>query len=185
MGHVNVHIFTSFIPIREQQKKLSSLEMELSAARQEGFVPKFLTENNATPKKRPLAVIGILTGFGRKSNRDAIRKAWMGTGMALVIVFSAIHVSFLYLLSFLQSGIKDGCSNVGHDAFYRRRLKHKSLYPLNVLFSTFPGNSMNKMESEKGIIVRFIIGRRCAFPCSLVNLNSHPPQKSRVLVQFT
>ncbi|KAL1552785.1 Hydroxyproline O-galactosyltransferase HPGT1 [Salvia divinorum] len=45
------------IECREQQKILSGLEMELAAARQEGF--------------------------GRKSNRDAIRKAWMGTGTTL------------------------------------------------------------------------------------------------------
>lgn len=55
--------------------------MELAAARQEGFVSKLLSEIDRTPKKKPLVVIGILTGFGRKSNRDAIRKAWMGTGI--------------------------------------------------------------------------------------------------------
>lgn len=57
--------------------------MELAAARQEGFVSKHITDTdiNRTPKKRPLVVIGILTGFDRKSNRDAIRKAWMGNGM--------------------------------------------------------------------------------------------------------
>ncbi|KAL3653596.1 Hydroxyproline O-galactosyltransferase HPGT1 [Castilleja foliolosa] len=67
---------------REQQKKLSGLEMELAAARQEGFVSKHLSETNKKTK-RPLVVIGILTGFGRRSNRDAIRKAWMGTGVTL------------------------------------------------------------------------------------------------------
>ncbi|KAK6155613.1 hypothetical protein DH2020_009861 [Rehmannia glutinosa] len=85
---------------REQRKKLSGLEMELAAARQEGFVSKHLSEINKTPKKRSLVVIGILTSFGRKSNRDAIRKAWMGTGVTL-----------------------------------------------------------NKMEEQKGIIIRFVIGR--------------------------
>lgn len=49
--------------------------MELAAAKQEGFVSKPLSN------RRPHVVIGILTGFGRKSNRDAIRKAWMGTGI--------------------------------------------------------------------------------------------------------
>ncbi|KAL3834275.1 hypothetical protein ACJIZ3_009011 [Penstemon smallii] len=88
------------IECREQQKTLTSLEMELAAARQEGFVSKHLSEVNQTPKKKPLVVVGILTGFGRKSHRDAIRKAWMGNGRAL-----------------------------------------------------------NSMESQKGIIVRFVIGR--------------------------
>ncbi|KAL2226998.1 UNVERIFIED_CONTAM: Hydroxyproline O-galactosyltransferase HPGT1 [Sesamum indicum] len=88
------------MPIREQRKKLSGLEMELAAARQEGFVSKHLSEINRTPKRRPLVVVGIFTGFGRKSNRDAIRKAWMGIGATL-----------------------------------------------------------KKMEEEKGIIIRFVIGR--------------------------
>ncbi|GAB4858403.1 Hydroxyproline O-galactosyltransferase HPGT1 [Ancistrocladus abbreviatus] len=86
---------------REQKKKLSALEMELAAARQEGFVLRYLTETDATgSKKRPLVVVGILTSFGRKSKRDAVRKAWMGTGADL-----------------------------------------------------------KKMENEKGIVVRFVIGR--------------------------
>ncbi|KAL2558675.1 putative beta-1 [Forsythia ovata] len=71
------------IECREQLKKLSALEMELSTARQEGFVSKHLPEMNKIPKKNPLVVIGILTGFGRKNERDAIRKAWMGAGAAL------------------------------------------------------------------------------------------------------
>ncbi|XP_058100280.1 hydroxyproline O-galactosyltransferase HPGT1 isoform X2 [Magnolia sinica] len=70
--------------VREQQKKLSALEMELAAARHEGFVSKYLSETNVThSKKRLLAVIGIVTEFGRKNNRDAIRKSWLPTGQAL------------------------------------------------------------------------------------------------------
>ncbi|GFY83006.1 Galactosyltransferase family protein [Actinidia rufa] len=66
--------------VREQQKKLSALKMELAAAKQEGFTSNLLPETNRTPKKKPLVVIGVLTRFGRKTNREAIRKAWMGTG---------------------------------------------------------------------------------------------------------
>lgn len=65
---------------REQQKKLTALEMELAAAQQEGFVSNHLSENKGTPKKKLLAVVGIITKFGRKNNRDAIRRAWMPTG---------------------------------------------------------------------------------------------------------
>lgn len=66
---------------REQQKQLSTLEMQLAAARQEGFVPKSLSKNEgAHSKKKLLAVVGIFTTFGRKKNRDAIRKAWMPSG---------------------------------------------------------------------------------------------------------
>lgn len=69
---------------REQQKKLSALEKELAAAREEGFVPKSLLKNDeAHPRKKILAVIGIITTYGRRKNRDAIRKAWMPTGSAL------------------------------------------------------------------------------------------------------
>lgn len=61
---------------------LAALEMELTAARQEGFVSKHLSVNDGTGRqstKRLLSVIGIITTFGRKKNRDAIRKAWMPT----------------------------------------------------------------------------------------------------------
>lgn len=70
--------------VREQHKKLSALEMELAAAKQEGFVSKhsitIADANESKINKRPLIVIGILTEFGSKKNRDAIRKAWMGYG---------------------------------------------------------------------------------------------------------
>ncbi|KAL0371886.1 UNVERIFIED_CONTAM: Hydroxyproline O-galactosyltransferase HPGT1 [Sesamum calycinum] len=71
------------ITCREQQKKLAALHVDLEQARQEGFVSKHLPENGGTRKKKLLAVIGIITMFGRKNNRDAIRKAWMPTGDAL------------------------------------------------------------------------------------------------------
>ncbi|XP_010097879.2 hydroxyproline O-galactosyltransferase HPGT1 [Morus notabilis] len=83
---ISVDDTLKIIACREQLKKLSALEMELAAARQEGFTSK-RTEttytNDAKSKKRPLVVVGILTKFGRDKNRDAIRKAWMGTGAAL------------------------------------------------------------------------------------------------------
>ncbi|CBI27608.3 unnamed protein product, partial [Vitis vinifera] len=57
---------------REQHKKLAALEMELVAAQQEDFASKNLLENKGTPpKKRLLAVVGIITKFGHKNNRDA------------------------------------------------------------------------------------------------------------------
>ncbi|XP_042479479.1 hydroxyproline O-galactosyltransferase HPGT1-like [Macadamia integrifolia] len=98
---ISVDDTLKIINCKEQQKKLYALEMELAAARQEGFVSKYVSERNGThSKRRLLAVIGIATRFGRKNNRDAIRRAWMRTGTAL-----------------------------------------------------------KKMEDEKGIVVRFVIGR--------------------------
>lgn len=56
--------------------------MDLAIARQEGFASKRSSDaNGAVSKRKPLVVIGVLTRFGRKNNRDAIRKAWMGSGM--------------------------------------------------------------------------------------------------------
>ncbi|KAK2983634.1 hypothetical protein RJ640_023168 [Escallonia rubra] len=81
---ISVDDTLKIIACREQQKKLAAVEMELVAARQKGFTSKYFSETNRTPpKKKPLVVIGILTGFGRKNNREAIRKAWMATGAAL------------------------------------------------------------------------------------------------------
>ncbi|GAU29453.1 hypothetical protein TSUD_227180 [Trifolium subterraneum] len=85
-GHsaVSVDDTLKIITCREQQKKLSALEMELSAARKEGFVPKQLSANDGKqPTKKILSVIGIMTTFGRKKNRDAIRKAWMPSGASI------------------------------------------------------------------------------------------------------
>ncbi|OMP06236.1 Glycosyl transferase, family 31 [Corchorus olitorius] len=58
--------------------------MDLAAAKQEGFTLKRSADTNgADSKRRPLVVIGVLTRFGRQHNRDAIRKAWMGSGATL------------------------------------------------------------------------------------------------------
>lgn len=86
--NVNEHCFI----VREQQKKLASLHVELDKARQEGFVPKHPSENSGTQsKKKLLAVIGIVTRFGGKNNRDAIRKAWMSTGIILSPILCFDH----------------------------------------------------------------------------------------------
>lgn len=80
---------------REQHKKLDVLEMELASAKQEGFVSKGLVETNGTySKRRPLVVIGILTKFGRQKNRDAIRKAWMGSGNNIIFLLLLNPTSF-------------------------------------------------------------------------------------------
>ncbi|KAI3756392.1 hypothetical protein L1987_56212 [Smallanthus sonchifolius] len=72
------------IECREQQKKMAVLQKELDEAKKEGFVSKSFVETKGNnEKKKLLAVVGILTGFGRRHNRDAIRKAWMPTGTTL------------------------------------------------------------------------------------------------------
>ncbi|XP_056160187.1 hydroxyproline O-galactosyltransferase HPGT1 [Syzygium oleosum] len=77
---ISVDDTLKIINCREQHKKLSALKMELAAAKKEGFISKHSVDDS---KKRPLLVVGIFTRFGRKNNRDAIRKAWMGSGTAL------------------------------------------------------------------------------------------------------
>ncbi|XLT13435.1 hypothetical protein HN51_059125, partial [Arachis hypogaea] len=65
---------------RKQHKKLYSLEMELAAARNKGFVLKQLLETNGIYfEGKPLVMIGVITTFGRQKNRDAIRNVWMGS----------------------------------------------------------------------------------------------------------
>ncbi|XP_057969282.1 hydroxyproline O-galactosyltransferase HPGT1-like isoform X2 [Malania oleifera] len=81
---ISVDDTLKIIACREQKKKLTALEMELGEAKQEGLVPKRLSNNIGTPsKKKNLIVIGIITTFGHKKNRDAIRRAWMPAGSNL------------------------------------------------------------------------------------------------------
>lgn len=81
---VSVDDTLKIIECREKQKKLDALQLELDKAKLGGFIAKKLTvESGTNTKKRLLAVIGIITRFGRKKNRDAIRRAWMSTGASL------------------------------------------------------------------------------------------------------
>ncbi|KAJ8773206.1 hypothetical protein K2173_028383 [Erythroxylum novogranatense] len=81
---ISVDDSLKIIACSEKEKKLTALRMELAAAKLEGFTSKFLTENDdVQSKKRHLLVIGIMTEFGNRNKRDAIRKAWMGTGSTL------------------------------------------------------------------------------------------------------
>ena len=73
---------------RQQGKRLASLEMELAAAKHEGFVGKYTPETNGThSRKKPLIVIGIMSSFGWKNYRDAVRKSWLPTGTSLHLHF--------------------------------------------------------------------------------------------------
>ncbi|ONM04733.1 Hydroxyproline O-galactosyltransferase HPGT1 [Zea mays] len=72
------------VACRQQGKRLASLEMELAAAKHKGFVGKYTPETNGTHSgKKPLIVIGIMSSFGRKNYRDAVRKSWLPTGSML------------------------------------------------------------------------------------------------------
>ncbi|KAL3684078.1 hypothetical protein R1sor_002100 [Riccia sorocarpa] len=86
---------------KETQKRLAALEMEVAAARSQGFKLKHPAGDNSTSYKGRLhAVIGIYTSFGNRPRRDSIRKSWMPTG-----------------------------------------------------------DQLKKLEAEKGVVIRFIVGR--------------------------
>ncbi|KAL1294196.1 hydroxyproline O-galactosyltransferase HPGT1-like [Arachis ipaensis] len=81
---ISVEDTLKIIICRKQHKKLYSLEMELAAARNEGFLLKQLLETNGIYSEgKPLVMIGVLTTFGHQKNRNAIRNVWMGSGVAL------------------------------------------------------------------------------------------------------
>ncbi|KAE8675622.1 putative beta-1,3-galactosyltransferase 11 [Hibiscus syriacus] len=74
----------SSVSVSERLKIVACNEKDIAASKREGFVSKeYLGNDDTRSKKRLLAVVGIITTFGRKKNRDAIRKAWMQSGAAL------------------------------------------------------------------------------------------------------
>ncbi|XLR00634.1 hypothetical protein S83_066832, partial [Arachis hypogaea] len=90
---ISVEDTLKIIICRKQHKKLYSLEMELAAIRNEGFVLKQLLETNGIYSEGKLLVmIGVLTTFGCQKNRDAIHNAWMGSEF------------FLFRCSFEETG---------------------------------------------------------------------------------
>ncbi|KAI7743084.1 hypothetical protein M8C21_013578, partial [Ambrosia artemisiifolia] len=176
---------TFFVASREQLKRMSMLQKELDEAKKEGFVPKnrLETKGNDEKKKKVLAVVGILTGFGRRHNRDAIRKAWMPTGRIpfpferrgefdrpkptktakssnRLPPWLRFAGSYLYYLSY-QLHI----SSFVH--LYHLYIEMKQLWcnrysyiPFIIYLETLhAGTTLKKLEDEKGIIIRFVIGR--------------------------
>ncbi|KAJ4809485.1 Hexosyltransferase [Rhynchospora pubera] len=72
------------VACRHQHKRLAALQMELAHANHQGYLGQYSSHTNATRNgKRFLAVIGIMTGFGRKNYRDAVRKSWLPSGATL------------------------------------------------------------------------------------------------------
>ncbi|GJU89219.1 hydroxyproline O-galactosyltransferase HPGT1-like protein [Tanacetum coccineum] len=144
------------------------LQAELDEAKKEGFVSKHLTETKGTDeKKKLLAVVGILTGFGRRHNRDAIRKAWMPTGR---IPFP--FVSFILTLTILVLFVNFTCEKALANTImcqymllkikrtYYRAAGEISFYNINNhLKILLAGTTLKKMEDEKGVIIRFVIGK--------------------------
>ncbi|CAM6102280.1 unnamed protein product [Calypogeia fissa] len=86
---------------KEQQRRVAALEMEIAAAKSQGYLSKHpVSQNTSDNGRRWHSVIGIYTSFGNKARRDSIRRTWMPTG-----------------------------------------------------------EQLKKLESEKGVIIRFVVGR--------------------------
>lgn len=89
---------TSVCLFREQQKRLAALEMEIAAAKSQGYLAKHpVSQNTSANGGRWHSVIGIYTTFGNKARRDSIRKTWMSTGH---------HPSDLSLRSLFCQGVR-------------------------------------------------------------------------------
>lgn len=61
---------------REQQRKLVDAELELAAAKRQGYKPINCTSVNGHRK----IVVGIFTNFGGQSRRTSSRKNWLPSG---------------------------------------------------------------------------------------------------------
>lgn len=120
---------------RTLDKTISSLEMELAAARsaQESLTNGAPVSNDVenkqlvVKKRRYLMVVGINTAFSSRKRRDSIRTTWMPQGSkhhslsSFPFIFKPIHSLMVALLV---------------------------------------GEKRKKLEKEKGIIIRFVIGHR-------------------------
>lgn len=72
--------------IRSLERTMSTLEMELEAARISDRSSDFWSERSAKNQSRlqkVFAVIGINTAFSSKKRRDSVRQTWMPTGEKL------------------------------------------------------------------------------------------------------
>jgi hypothetical protein len=69
---------------RDQQKRLTDAELELAAAKSKGYVSKYGVSSNGTATGHRLhAVVGVMTNFGSRSRREAIRKNLLPSGTTL------------------------------------------------------------------------------------------------------
>lgn len=124
---------------RALDKTISNLEMELAAARvtQESIlinsqISEDVKISESRGKRKYLMVIGINTAFSSRKRRDSVRETWMPQGMCIVY---PQFVSFLFCIMFLWNLI-------------------------NPYFNMKSGDKRKKLEEEKGIVIRFVIGHR-------------------------
>lgn len=127
-------IHSCYDDLRTLDKTISSLEMQLAAARaakgdnEEGSpaVTKSGYEN-LKERQKVFFVMGIITAFSSRKRRDSIRDTWMPKGLIQ---------NYLLLSSCTSLAVAE---IIGHFLL---------------------GEELKRLEKEKGIIMRFVIGHR-------------------------
>ncbi|KAH9553204.1 hypothetical protein CY35_09G106300 [Sphagnum magellanicum] len=83
-GSLSVDETLKLLDCKDQQKRLTDAELELAAAKSKGYVSKYGVSSNGTATGHRLhAVVGVMTNFGSRSRREAIRKNLLPSGTTL------------------------------------------------------------------------------------------------------
>ncbi|XP_076953645.1 putative beta-1,3-galactosyltransferase 8 [Bidens hawaiensis] len=120
--------------IRSLDKTISTLEMELEAARKTHSGAKFLPERvavNKTSLQKAFVVIGINTAFSSKKRRDSVRETWMPTGSKLnkLAKEKGIIIKFVIGHSATPGGVLDRAIDIEEEKYHDfLRLDHVEGY---------------------------------------------------------
>ncbi|PWA90169.1 galactosyltransferase family protein [Artemisia annua] len=120
--------------IQSLDKTISTLEMELEAARTSLTGAKFLPErvaSNKTSLQKAFVVIGINTAFSSKKRRDSVRETWMPTGSKLnkLAKEKGIIVRFVIGHSATPGGVLDQAIDAEDEKYHDfLRLNHVEGY---------------------------------------------------------
>lgn len=123
---------------RALDKTISNLEMQLAAARAAQAGTNYgptSTELGAkqTVRQKVFLVMGIITAFSSRKRRDSIRATWMPQGLQRFMSSIMLHA---------PNKICKPCVSDPWSYF------------------SLLGENLRKLEKEKGIIMRFVIGHR-------------------------
>ncbi|KAI3758746.1 hypothetical protein L6452_06318 [Arctium lappa] len=117
--------------IQTLDKTISTLEMELEAARTTLTGAKFLSSNKTSSLQKAFVVIGINTAFSSKKRRDSVRETWMPTGAKLnkLAKEKGIIIRFVIGHSATPGGVLDRAIDAEEEKYQDfLRLKHVEGY---------------------------------------------------------
>lgn len=120
--------------IQSLDKTISTLEMELEAARTSLTGAKYLSEkvaSNKTSLQKAFVVIGINTAFSSKKRRDSVRETWMPTGSKLnkLAKEKGIIIKFVIGHSATPGGVLDRAIDAEEEKYHDfLRLNHVEGY---------------------------------------------------------